>query len=434
MDQSSSADFGSIAAAVRKAVSERNQSRAQQLLSTVDPAQAPAAEHAYLVGRVTELGGDLDTGDQSGYWKAAAEKYEQAIAGRPDWREAYFRLGLMRERLRAWSSAAEAFQEACNLGTPIESWLYRLAWTLQKARRHAESQQVYREALASNPDNAPFLYDMLEMESRDFLYRQRIGNFVYSDLANIRDRAKQLPVAGPDTGLTDPVFFFWAQGEAAAPPMVQRCAMQARAVFGKSLHMLNEANLSYYVELPECFDRVQSDRAHFSDILRVALLSRYGGVWMDSTCFVTPEAPQRIEEFAEDDLFAFRYTGPRISTWFLVARQPSYCASMLYSALIGYWTTHTKKEGYFMLHHMFEALYWADEEFRANFDLSTSLSSNPPHEIQKKMHQDGTHASLQALLRTSFVHKLTFKYESTPIKVDSHLSLLIRSGADTVGS
>lgn len=60
---------------------------------------------------------------------------------------------------------------------------------------------------------------------------------------------------------------------------------------------LNDDNLKDYIniqELPACFDNLKP--AHKADVIRVFLLEKYGGIWIDSDTIVTPEFNKLFEE------------------------------------------------------------------------------------------------------------------------------------------
>jgi hypothetical protein len=60
---------------------------------------------------------------------------------------------------------------------------------------------------------------------------------------------------------------------------------------------LNDDNLKDYIniqELPECFNKLKP--AHKADVIRVFLLEKYGGIWVDSDTIVTPDFNKLFEE------------------------------------------------------------------------------------------------------------------------------------------
>lgn len=90
-----------------------------------------------------------------------------------------------------------------------------------------------------------------------------------------------------------PIWVFWMQGEAQMPPLVKMCYRQLTA--HNRVTLLTLENLGDYISLPtyiwEKFHSGMIMPAHLADIVRVTLLEKYGGVWVDATCFVPRELP-----------------------------------------------------------------------------------------------------------------------------------------------
>lgn len=88
------------------------------------------------------------------------------------------------------------------------------------------------------------------------------------------------------------IYFCWLQGEANLPPIIRCCYNALRQNAGRyKIVFIDEQNFSKYVDIaPHVMDKFRAgkiSRTHFSDILRVNLLERYGGLWLDSTILVT---------------------------------------------------------------------------------------------------------------------------------------------------
>ena len=56
---------------------------------------------------------------------------------------------------------------------------------------------------------------------------------------------------------------------------------------------LTKNNFKQYIELPDYiekkFEKGKISMAHFSDLLRISLLAKWGGMWIDSTALCTDE-------------------------------------------------------------------------------------------------------------------------------------------------
>ena len=96
-----------------------------------------------------------------------------------------------------------------------------------------------------------------------------------------------------------PLWSYWHQGKENAPELIQRCFESVQKYEGdRKINILSFDTIKDYVELPQrYYDLVSSGKmpvALFSDILRMYLLTQYGGVWIDSTILLTDKIPQEI--------------------------------------------------------------------------------------------------------------------------------------------
>lgn len=160
-----------------------------------------------------------------------------------------------------------------------------------------------------------------------------------------------VPGPGKDSGK---VFSIWLQGEESAPPIVRACIESARKQFGERYVLLDARNLADYVTLPdyieEKFRKGKIKPAHYADICRVELLYRYGGYWLDTTCYVTSAIPQEI---SSQDFFMFTVgdIGAKYGYSFV---QNCFIRSTTGSFLLGAWRA--------MIH-----AYWKDEDCTADY-------------------------------------------------------------------
>lgn len=98
-----------------------------------------------------------------------------------------------------------------------------------------------------------------------------------------------------DCSLCDCIWICWWQGLKHAPNIVQKCIESIEKNAGNhTVVVITEENYKNYVSFPEWIEDKRNrgiiSRTHFSDLLRLELLAKYGGVWLDSTFFcVKPE-------------------------------------------------------------------------------------------------------------------------------------------------
>ena len=98
---------------------------------------------------------------------------------------------------------------------------------------------------------------------------------------------------------TDKIIWqYWGQGyePKKIQPVVKICFESVEKFKGDyTLIRLSDENYAEYVDLPEVVlqKNLTWTPAAFSDILRLALVTTYGGVWLDATIMLTDVLPER---------------------------------------------------------------------------------------------------------------------------------------------
>lgn len=94
------------------------------------------------------------------------------------------------------------------------------------------------------------------------------------------------------------IWVFWWQGEDKMPELVNGCYSQLCA-HNSNVVLITKDNIKQYCHIPQhIFDKVENGNisfTHFSDIVRVTLLADHGGMWIDSTCWITGELSANIK-------------------------------------------------------------------------------------------------------------------------------------------
>ncbi len=102
------------------------------------------------------------------------------------------------------------------------------------------------------------------------------------------------------------VFSYWHAGINSCPPIVRACIESHKKYFGTRYIFLDSDNIAEWVEVPEIINKARSNMSetHFSDVLRLLLLERHGGVWVDSTVLFTgkPNLHPALDFFALQEI------------------------------------------------------------------------------------------------------------------------------------
>jgi tetratricopeptide (TPR) repeat protein len=360
---------------------------------------------------------------------AAVEALDEVVeAGDPDGAAAY-ELGRLALTEHRWAAAEKQLRTAVTKRPEDYERGYALAFAYDKLRRRDDSKRTSAAALVHDtklPFDGPAV---LDMDVTSFGARRELGVFLAGNLGRIRTQAEHRLARPVASTFDQPIFIYWAQGFEQAPPVVRTCLAALKATNPDSrVHELTDANLSGYVDVPDgLLDAIGGNRTHFSDLLRLLLLEKFGGIWVDATCLVSePLRPRVTRALERSSVFAFNYTGPYISSWFLAARPGSYVVHLWRAACFLWWEKRGELVDYFLMHHVFEMLYHLDDRFRADWDAGTRLNSKPPHALQEVMLQAYDPDMYQTVMEGAFAHKLRYKFQAHELQSESYLARIIR--------
>jgi hypothetical protein len=210
-------------------------------------------------------------------------------------------------------------------------------------------------------------------------------------------------------------------------------------------------------------------RNHQSDLLRLDLLARHGGVWVDATCFCVRPLNDWLPTCTDTGFFAFNQPGPDrlMSSWFLAAEPGNMLVSRLFERMLTYWGDHrfvnderrllvrvltrllkntSRTRGwwysplfrdwlgvcpYFALHYAFERLVREDPRCASIWYGTPRISADPPHSLYRA----GLLSPLSPAVRAEIdggevpVYKTMWKLGNSEIPGDSILSYLLDNDA-----
>lgn len=163
------------------------------------------------------------------------------------------------------------------------------------------------------------------------------------------------------------IWFCWLQGLEKAPRIVKVCYDSLKThLTDRTIRVIDSKNWKEFIELPRYIvDKWEKGRIpapNFSDILRLELLIRYGGTWIDSTVLCTgfvSHATQESRVYLDSDLFLFQYTPPgtanniSISNWFITACSNQKVLMVLRDMLYEYWKDYDCTLDYYIFHLFF---------------------------------------------------------------------------------
>lgn len=232
---------------------------------------------------------------------------------------------------------------------------------------------------------------------------------------------------------SDKIWICWFQGEENAPPIVKACINSVKKAFcGKEIIVLDGSTMYNYADFPdyikEKYEKGVITPAHFSDLLRLELLCKYGGMWIDSTVLCTCTS-DKISYITESDFFVYKEMdlirrdkkSIAASSWFIYSASNNPILLLTQRLLYSYWSEHTFLNNYFCFHLFFSM---AAERYPEIWNSVPFYNNNSPHTLQFELDNTYNEKRWRQLTEISDFHKLN---RGANLNGDSFRSYIIKT-------
>ncbi len=218
------------------------------------------------------------------------------------------------------------------------------------------------------------------------------------------------------------VWVCWLQGIEQAPEIVKKCFDSLKKHFiGWNVVLITEKNYQRYTNLPQYiiskFNRGNIIAAHFSDLLRLDLLSQHGGLWLDATVYCTGVLP---DEIVNTDFFVYQGLKPgqsghtvRLSNWLIWSVPHAYFVEQTKRLLYKYWEKEDRAYDYFLFHH-FMTMVMNEHEDEVLKILPASNTT--PHILLLRLFEKYDEKIWKWLSKQTPFHKLSYKFSDSKVK------------------
>lgn len=257
------------------------------------------------------------------------------------------------------------------------------------------------------------------------------------------------------------------------PELVQKCHQSWIAHNPDwEFNFLDENNIHDLIDVDTIFNdrNAKIYRVSQSEIIRINLLQKYGGVWVDATCFCQQPLDNWLFDYLSSGFFAFRRPGidRMLSSWFLAAHQNNQLVDVYCKAVNQFWPSNkdiqlwvdrpiihrlilkSKLHGYlkrrptlwyhpifvkglkiypyFWFFYLFEKLYNENQIVREIWEQTNKLSADIPHKIQ----HFGLFKPISESIKKDIdqqvdpLYKLTFKFDKKELKSGCALDYLLQ--------
>lgn len=176
-----------------------------------------------------------------------------------------------------------------------------------------------------------------------------------------------------------PIWIFWYQGIENMPEIVRLCYKSiCNNADGRVVNVISKDNLKQHIDIPDFIqsklDNGSMTITHFSDILRVSLLYKYGGHWVDATIYSTLNLSVndvnpvfdsiKITPKSKGEISNYRWSG-----FYLFSYPNSEAMKCFKDVMYAYFKDkHKRIIDYLLIDYTFEMLYQKNVEFKAIID------------------------------------------------------------------
>ena len=235
------------------------------------------------------------------------------------------------------------------------------------------------------------------------------------------------------------IWLFWWQGIDNAPELVKVCYESVKRHHGSSwkIVLLSEQNYKEYVTFPahiiKQFKSGIISITHLSDMLRLELLIKYGGLWIDATVLCTGnEIPKSI---FKSDLFVFQAQKPGadgmaslMSNWLMYAKTNQRILHLTLTLIYEYWKRNNFLMDYFFFHKFFTI---ACETYPNDAAKIPPFCNSVPHILQLHLFDKYDEIFWEDLKKMTCFHKLTYKLDTEKCKEKgTYFDMLIHNDID----
>lgn len=213
------------------------------------------------------------------------------------------------------------------------------------------------------------------------------------------------------------IWFCWFQGIENAPDIVKACYQSIkRGNLDFEIVVITAKNYGDYVSVPsliiEKWKKGIISYAHFSDILRLELLVKHGGWWIDSSVYCTAQTPPQY--IVDNDFFVYKVVELarldsltlKASSWMIYSTSSNPILMLTLKLIHEYWSSANHLEDYFLFHILFSL---AVERYPKLWNDVPVFNNVSPHILQFEATNTYDEERWNQIVNFSDFHKLNWR-------------------------
>lgn len=279
--------------------------------------------------------------------------------------------------------------------------------------------------------NANPIHFIKDYEIKKILWQKSAQKYIQKYIKN-RDKDPKGLIYECDSVPENPVWVFWNSGISNAPDIVKMCCESIKKNSGGTVIILDENNIDDYVIFPDYIkEKVKNGNipmAGYTDLMRFALLEHYGGMWIDSTVYLSEQLSSVIWK---SKFFALRNTMMLIENpvlypaWFLRAKAGNITIREIRNVAFAYWTQEKHVVEYLLPNLIMTSII---QETKVDKEIPY-LSTDYSEYLLKCLGEQYDEEKLKWIFDLTPIHKLTYKLDERIKKSESiYLKLIRKNG------
>ena len=244
---------------------------------------------------------------------------------------------------------------------------------------------------------------------------KKCGSSVLNQAFEKNHTDKPLPIGRDST-----IWLCWWDGAENAPELVVSCINSIIKNAGSHpVKIITRDNFKSYADIPseiiKKWERGYIGAANFADILRCTLLYRYGGIWLDTTIYMSGGFP---EELYGRCFYSFKRSHPgdavkyvakgRWGSYFLASGQNNPLMGFARDMQYAYWSTAYKIIDYGLID------YCIDLAYRELSMCREMIDGYPPgnprmHSLYLVLEEPYSEKEFRQMCKNTYLFKLSYK-------------------------
>lgn len=222
-----------------------------------------------------------------------------------------------------------------------------------------------------------------------------------------------------ESNSSNKVWVCWFQGMENAPELVKCCYNSlVKHLTDREIILITSENMFDYVEFPDyIIDKWKSGiitHTHMTDLLRLELLIKYGGMWIDATVFCSADRDEIPDFFFDSDLFMYQCLKPgrdghthMASSWLMSAKSNNRILLGTRDMLYIYWKKNNSMKDYFLLHIFISLMLESNKD---EWMKIVPRDNATPHILLLRLFEQYDENVWDDIKKQTPFHKLSYKF------------------------